>query len=96
MESKKKIQMNLFTKQKQTHRHRKQTYGYQRGWQGRGEKNKSLGLMDTHYYMQIDERQGLLDSTEDYTQYLVTAYNGKDSGKEYADVYNCSVRSDSL
>ena len=25
------IQMNLFTKQKQTHRHRKQTYGHQRG-----------------------------------------------------------------
>ena len=25
------IQMNLYTKQKQTHRHRKQTYGYQRG-----------------------------------------------------------------
>ena len=25
------IQMNLFTKQKQTHRHGKQTYGYQRG-----------------------------------------------------------------
>ena len=24
------IQMNLFTKQIQTHRHRKQTYGYQR------------------------------------------------------------------
>ena len=24
------IQMNLFTKQKQTHRHRKQTYDYQR------------------------------------------------------------------
>ena len=23
--------MNLFIKQKQTHRHRKQTYGYQRG-----------------------------------------------------------------
>ena len=27
-EIKKMIQMNLFTKQKQTHRHRKQTYGY--------------------------------------------------------------------
>ena len=27
---KKMIQMNLFTKQKQTHRCRKQTYGYQR------------------------------------------------------------------
>ena len=31
VESKKIIQMNLFTKQKQTHRQRKQTYGYQRG-----------------------------------------------------------------
>ena len=28
---KKKIQMNLFTKWKQTYRHQKQTYGYQRG-----------------------------------------------------------------
>ena len=28
---KKKIQMNLFTKQKQTHRFPKQSYGYQRG-----------------------------------------------------------------
>ena len=28
---KKKIQMNLFTKQKQTHWLRKQTYGYQKG-----------------------------------------------------------------
>ena len=28
---KKKVQMNLFMKQKQTHRHRKQTHGYQRG-----------------------------------------------------------------
>ena len=25
------IQVNLLAKQKQTHRHRKQTYGYQRG-----------------------------------------------------------------
>ena len=28
--------MNLFTKQKKTHRGRKQNYGYQRGGQGRG------------------------------------------------------------
>ena len=28
---KKMMQVNLFTKQKQTHRHRRQTYGYQRG-----------------------------------------------------------------
>ena len=30
--------MNLYTKQKQTHRLRKQTYGYQRG--GGGKRNK--------------------------------------------------------
>ena len=30
------IQMNLFTKQKLTHRHRKQTYGYERGKGGKG------------------------------------------------------------
>ena len=32
----KKIQMNLFAEQKQTHRYRKQIYGYQRGKQGQG------------------------------------------------------------
>ena len=37
------IQMNLFIKQKQTHRHRKQTYGYQRGNVGRRDK---LGVWD--------------------------------------------------
>ena len=31
--------MNLFTKQKQTHRHRKQTYGYQREEKGGGGTN---------------------------------------------------------
>ena len=28
VKSKRMVQMNLFTKEKQTHRHRKQTYGY--------------------------------------------------------------------
>ena len=37
VESKKITQVNLFTKQKQTHRHRKQTYGYERG---KGEKGR--------------------------------------------------------
>ena len=31
------VQVNLFTKQKQTHRHRKQTYGYQKA-NGAGER----------------------------------------------------------
>ena len=34
--------MNLFTKQKQTHRHRKQIYGYQRG----GREKDKLGDWD--------------------------------------------------
>ena len=37
-ESKKMIQMNLFTKQKQTHRLQKQTYGQQRGKVGGRDK----------------------------------------------------------
>ena len=35
MESNKMMQMNLFTKQKLTHRHRAQPYGYQRGKEDR-------------------------------------------------------------
>ena len=42
----KKIQMNLFTKEKQTHRHRKQNYGFQRG-----SRKYQLGLTDTHLYI---------------------------------------------
>ena len=43
MESeKKRIQVNLFQKQKETHRHRKQTYGYQRG-KGGEERDKLRG-----------------------------------------------------
>ena len=44
MKSKKITQMNLFIKQ--THRHRRQTYDYQRGkWGG-----IHTGLTDTHCY----------------------------------------------
>ena len=43
--------MNLFTKQKQTHRHSKQTYGYQRG-EGREEGQiRGMGLTETKYYI---------------------------------------------
>ena len=41
--------MNLYTKQKQTHRYRKQTYSYERGREGEG-KIRHLGLADTNYY----------------------------------------------
>ena len=38
--------MNLFTKQKQTHRHTKKTHGYQRG-KGWGGRNWEMGI-DTY------------------------------------------------
>ena len=50
VESKKMIQTNLFLGQKQTHRHRKQTYGYQRE-KGGGEIYSGFVLKRAHYYM---------------------------------------------
>ena len=41
--------MNLLTKQKQTHRHGKQTQGYQRGKGGGEGYNGTLRSTDTHY-----------------------------------------------
>ena len=52
------VQMNLFTKQKQTHRLRKQTYGYQRV--NVVERDK-LGAWDLHTHTtiyKIDHQQG--------------------------------------
>ena len=49
--------MNLFTIQKQTHRHRKQTYGYQRGKAGWDK----LGVWDSQIHTtiyEIDNQQG--------------------------------------
>ena len=40
---KKEIQMNLFTKQRQTYRYEKQTYGYQRS-NMEGRDNQELGV----------------------------------------------------
>ena len=60
--------MNLFTKQKQTHRHREQTCGSQ-GGRGMGGWIGSLGLADENYY--------ILQSTGNYIQYPVINHNGK-------------------
>ena len=49
VESKKVMQMNLFTKQKQTHKHGKQTYDYKRR-SGEREEMWSMGLTDTQLY----------------------------------------------
>ena len=80
--------MNLFTKQKQTHRLRKQTYGYQRGQWGVG--GDELGVWINRYtllYIKQINNKDLLYSTGTYTQYLVITYNGKESEKEHVYVY---------
>ena len=80
VESLKMMQMNLFTKR--SHRHRKQTYGYQRGKDGR---NK-LGVWDEQIHSTIykrDKNKDLLYSTGNYIQYLVITYKGKEYEKEY-------------
>ena len=43
-------QINLFTKQKQIHRYRKKTYGYQRGNEGEGQTG-NMWLMDISYHI---------------------------------------------
>ena len=61
-------QMNLSTKQKQTHRHRKQTYGYHRR-KGRGGINWEFGInIYTLVYIKQMNNKELLYSTGNYIQ----------------------------
>ena len=77
--------MNLFTKQKQSHRCRKQTYGYQ-GIRGE-EINCKIGV-DTYTLLYIKQiNKNLLYSTGNSTQYSVMIYMGKESKKEWMYVY---------
>ena len=48
--------MSLFTRQKQTHRHRKQTYGYQRGKPWREKLGVWVQQIQSVY--KIDKQQG--------------------------------------
>ena len=50
LDSKKRIQMNLFAEQKQTHTFWKQTYGYQRG---KGGWRDGLGVWDWHKHTAV-------------------------------------------
>ena len=68
--------MNLFTKQKQIHRHRKQIYGYQRekGW-----RRDKLEVWDQQIQTTIYKinNKVLLYNTGNYIQYCVINYKGK-------------------
>ena len=43
--------MNIYVKQKETHRYRKQTCSYQREKEGGEGQIESIGLTDTNYYI---------------------------------------------
>ena len=72
--------MNIFTKQKQTHRHRKHTYVYQKG-KGMEGKIRSLGLTGTLLYIKQINNKDPLYSTGNYIQYLLITYNEEKSEK---------------
>ena len=82
--------MILLTKQKQTHRHRKQTYGYQREQE---EINSEFGINRyTVLYIKQINNKNLLYNTGNYIQYAIIAYNGKESEKEKT-IYICIAES---
>ena len=79
--------MNLFTKQKQSHRCRKRTYGYQ-GGEGGGGINWEIGTdIYTLLYIRQVVNKDLLYSTGNSTQYSIITYMGKEPDKEWIYVY---------
>ena len=70
---KKMIQMNLFTKQKQTHRYKKQTW-LPKGRGGRINQESGIIIYTLLYIKQVNNKD-LLYSTGNYTQYLVITCN---------------------
>ena len=68
--------MSLFTKQKHTHRHRKQTV-ITKGERRREGGMSGIQLTDTQYYIKINK--DLLYSIRNYIQYFIIDYKGKES-----------------
>ena len=78
--------MDLFTKQKQSHICRKQSYGS--GGKGGGRINWEIGIdIYTLLYIKQITSKDLLYSRGNSTQYAVMAYMGKESKKEWIYVY---------
>ena len=80
-------QMNLSTKQKQTHRHRAQTCGCL-GW-GEGGMDWEFGISRCKLlYREWINNKVLLYSTGNSIQYPVINHNGKEYEKECMYTYN--------
>ena len=74
-------QRNLFMEQKQTQRHSKQNYGYQREKQG--ERRDELGVWDQQIQTAIFKIDKQGPTVQHRKLYLIINYNGKESEKEY-------------
>ena len=68
------MQINLFAKQKLTHRHRKQMYGFHRGEEGG--INYESGV-ERHITIYFHIYKDLLYITGNYIHYIVITYNEK-------------------
>ena len=80
--------MNLFTKQKETCRHREQTCGCQGGGDGEG-MDWDFGISRCKLlYIGCINNKVLLSSTGNYIQYPVISHNGKEYEKECIYMYN--------
>ena len=79
--------MNLLTKQKQSHRCKKQTYGYWGCQWGEG-LIWEIGI-DIYTLLQIKQvtNKDLLYSKRISTQYSVMTYMGKEAKKDFIYVY---------
>ena len=83
------MQMNFFTKHKQTHSHRKQTLVTKEKLVGEGEINQESEIKRyTLLYIKQITNEDLLYSTRKYIQYLIITYSGKKSEK-----YTCITES---
>ena len=78
----KMIQVNLFTKQKQTHKYRKQTYFPKNRRGAQEEVNQEFGVnINTLLYIKYINSKVILYSTENYIKQLIIIYNGKEYEK---------------
>ena len=81
-------QMNLFTKQKWTHR--KQNYSCPRKKRGKGGINQEFGINRYKLlHIKYVNNKVLLYSTGNYIQYPIINHNGKEYEKEYICVCVC-------
>ena len=78
--------MTSYMKQKQTHRYRKQTW-LLKGKKGLKEINQEFGInIYTLLYIKYIT-ENLLYNTENYTQYFVLTYKGKEFEKDQIHVH---------